>query len=341
MHGSTRCNTAWKAGAVLLMAILSAGTQVGCGSANRYRRAVRPVATKRATVGDLASRLGLEIVESSPARATLRRGAHIVMLFPEPGGRAYVDGKPVRLPGGQYIVAGARSVQFPWALIDRIDAALPEEPVKPSGPKALRPDKPRPKPRQAKLGRVIIDPGHGGRDVGTDVAVRLYGIRLYEKTVNLSVAQAVAKTLKLRGAEVYMTRTRDTFVSLDDRVYAANHLKPKLFVSIHANSMPRTSMRGFLVLRPALSSADSIAAAGAIERHLTAIGMSGEVRKDVRDLRVLRKTTCPAVLVEMAYLSNRYDAIMLTNPKARARIATAIADAVTEYLRKRPPSRRR
>ena len=186
----------------------------------------------------------------------------------------------------------------------------------------------------------MIDAGHGGPDVGTDAAVRLYGVQLYEKTANLAIARAVANTLRLRGAEVRMTRDTDAAVSLDSRVYMANHLKPKLFVSIHANSLGQTSRRGFLVLRPAAASADSLAAAATVERHLAAIGMDGEVRKDVRGLRVLRKTTCPAILVETAYLSNRYDARMLATSQGRTRIATAIADAVTEFLAKRATAAR-
>ena len=344
MHGCQRRDAAWNAAAAALILFLSAGAQVGCVRINTPGRTAGPLAARTATVGDLASRLGLEVVESLSARATLRRGTHTIMLFSGPGGRAYVNGKGVDVPGAGRIVAGYKSVRFPRALIDAIASAMPEDqqPTKPNGAadgKKPRPAKPKPKP--IRLGRVVIDAGHGGHDTGTDAAVRRHGIRLYEKTVNLSVALAVAKMLKLRGAEVRMTRTRDTFVSLDDRVYIANRLRPLLFVSIHANSMAQASMRGFLILRPAAGSADSLDAAATIERHLTRIGLDGEVRRDVRGLRVLRKTTCPAVLVEMSYLSNLYDARMLADPRCRGKIATAIADAVTEFLRKRAPRRRR
>ena len=342
MHGCQRRSAAWKAATIALLAFLGALAQVGCGPVNTRRRSALPVATGGATVGDLASQLALEVVASSPTRATLRRGTDTIMLFSEPGGRAFVNGRPVDVPGAGLIETGRKSVHFPPALINAIAAALPDRPKPPRHkPVASRRKTTPPTPRKPRLGRVVIDAGHGGRDVGTDAAVRLYGIRLYEKTVNLPVAQAVAGILKLRGADVHMTRTRDTFVSLDDRVDLANRLRPKLFVSIHANSMPRTSMRGFLILRPAVASADSLAAAATIERHLAAIGLAGEVRSDVRDLRVLRKTTCPAVLVEMGYLSNRYDAQILADSRWRAKIAAAIANAVTEYLKKRPARRKR
>ena len=344
MHGCQRRSAAWKAATIALLAFLPALAQVGCGPVNTQRRIAPPAATGGATVADLASQLALEIVDSSPTRASLRRGGDTIMLFAEPGGRVYVNGRPVDVPGAGLIESGRKSVHFTPALINAIAAALPDRPTHPKpGPLrvARRKKTIPPGPETPKLGRVVIDAGHGGNDVGTDAAVRLYGIRLYEKTVNLSVALAVAKLMRLRGAEVHMTRTSDTSVSLDARVDMANRLKPKLFVSIHANSMPRTSMRGFLILRPSVASADSLAAAATIERHLVRIGLGGEVRKDVRDLRVLRKTTCPAVLVEMSYLSNRYDAQMLANSHSRAKIAVAIADAITEYLKKRPTRRRR
>ena len=341
MHGCQRRDAAWSAVLLVATVLLAIGS-VGCADYHTSPRGapLRPQVVKTATVLDLASRVGLVIVESSPHRATLRRGDNVVMLFSEPSGRAFVNGRPIDVPSDGRIIVGPKSVRFPPALIDAIASAMPKS--KPIEPRRTPPIKPKPKskPRHLRLGRVMIDAGHGGPDVGTDAAVRLYGVQLYEKTANLAIARAVANTLRLRGAEVRMTRDTDAAVSLDSRVYMANHLKPKLFVSIHANSLGQTSRRGFLVLRPAAASADSLAAAATVERHLAAIGMDGEVRKDVRGLRVLRKTTCPAILVETAYLSNRDDARMLATSQGRTRIATAIADAVTEFLAKRATAAR-
>jgi len=343
MHGCRRRAAAWNAAPIVLVALLAAAVQTGCVQVRTKNPAPLSVTPQRAGLRDLSSELGLVIVESSRARATLRRGADTVMLFAGPGGRAYINGQPLNVPDGGRILAGKTSVHFPPALIDAIADALPRRAPKPT-PSAPRARQPKPKPLKTwpvKLGRVLIDAGHGGHDPGTDVAVRLHAIRLYEKDVNLPVAHAVAKMLKRRGADVHMTRTTDTTVSLERRVSMANRLRPKLLVSIHANSIDDTSMRGFMIIRPAVASADSLDAAATVERHLVKIGLDGEVRKDVRGLRVLRKTTCPAVLIEMGYLSNVYDARMLADSRWRGKIATAIADAVTEFLKKRVASRRR
>jgi N-acetylmuramoyl-L-alanine amidase len=83
-----------------------------------------------------------------------------------------------------------------------------------------------------KLNRVVIDPGHGGHDQGTQ------GPRgLLEKDLVLDVAKRVGKLVEERmGAEVIYTRTDDTFIPLQDRTALANEKKADLFLSIHANS---------------------------------------------------------------------------------------------------------
>jgi len=343
MHGCKRRDAVRNATLLAIIALLTMGTG-GCGSYESFsaRPTPRPPVARTATVRDLVTRVGMTVIDSSHTGASLRRGSHVVMLFPGPGGKAYLDGKPIEIPGGGTIEAHGSELRFPHALVDAIAAALPRP--TPPRPIAITPEhgpKPGVKPLPVKLGRVIIDPGHGGNDPGTDAAVRLYGMQLYEKSVNLAISLAVADMLKRRGVEVRMTRDSDRAVSLDQRVHLANSLKPKLFISIHANSMPQTSRRGFMILRPAVASADSLAAASTVERRLRAIGLGGEVRADTRGLRVLKKTTCPAILVETAYLSNRYDAQLLANPKSRTKIATAIADGITEFLKKRASSPRR
>ena len=85
-----------------------------------------------------------------------------------------------------------------------------------------------------KLGRVVLDPGHGGHDVGTHGASGLC-----EKDVVLDVAQRLGALLEARlGSEVIYTRTDDTFIPLEERTQIANDRKADLFLSIHANSSP-------------------------------------------------------------------------------------------------------
>jgi N-acetylmuramoyl-L-alanine amidase len=80
--------------------------------------------------------------------------------------------------------------------------------------------------------RVIIDPGHGGRDPGAPM--RSTAVR--EKDIALQVALKVGDALRAKGVDVVFTRTRDTLIALDDRGRIANQAKGDVFISIHVNA---------------------------------------------------------------------------------------------------------
>jgi len=91
-----------------------------------------------------------------------------------------------------------------------------------------------------KIGKIVIDPGHGGHDTGT---IGPHGLE--EKDLVLDVSLRLGKLLSSRlGAQVVFTRTDDTFVPLEDRTAIANHEAADLFVSVHANSSRDSDARG-------------------------------------------------------------------------------------------------
>ena len=91
-----------------------------------------------------------------------------------------------------------------------------------------------------KIGRIVIDPGHGGHDTGT---IGPTGLR--EKDVVLDVGLRLKKLLERKvGCEVVMTRSDDTFIPLEERTAIANAKAADLFVSIHANASSDRSARG-------------------------------------------------------------------------------------------------
>src|SRR5208282_5375529 len=91
-----------------------------------------------------------------------------------------------------------------------------------------------------KIGKIVIDPGHGGHDTGT-----VGPTGLEEKSLTLDVAQRLGKLIEQKlGAQVVYTRTDDTFVPLEERTAIANQAKADLFISIHANSSNDPSARG-------------------------------------------------------------------------------------------------
>jgi len=94
-------------------------------------------------------------------------------------------------------------------------------------------------PRASRV-RIVIDPGHGGRDPGAR-----NGRGDAEKTVVFDISRRLAEKLKRNlGVDIYMTRTTDTYVGLEDRKDLANRIEADLFISIHANAAKNSKLYG-------------------------------------------------------------------------------------------------
>ncbi|HLD23668.1 MAG TPA: N-acetylmuramoyl-L-alanine amidase, partial [Sulfuricurvum sp.] len=90
-----------------------------------------------------------------------------------------------------------------------------------------------PRDRSKKI--IVIDPGHGGKDSGA------VGNGFMEKEIVLQISKQLSEKLRAQGYTVYMTRSSDVFIELKDRTKFANDKEADLFVSVHANSIPKTS----------------------------------------------------------------------------------------------------
>ncbi len=181
---------------------------------------------------------------------------------------------------------------------------------------------------------IVIDVGHGGKDTG---AVGINGIQ--EKEVVLNVAKEILnlnKTVLNNRFDIYLTRYKDTLVSLFDRSRLAKVLKTDVFVSLHCNTSQTTS-RGmeFYVHNSAnLNSKESISL-GVHILNESALKLDFEERgAKFADFQVLRETTaiCPAILVEMGFLTNANEANYFLNPKKTRAMALAILLGITNYL---------
>jgi N-acetylmuramoyl-L-alanine amidase len=218
-----------------------------------------------------------------------------------------------------------------------------------------------------KLGRVVIDPGHGGHDQGTEGP---HG--LLEKELVLDVAQRVGKLIEERlGAEVVYTRSDDIFIPLETRTAIANDRKADLFLSIHANSSPvpriagvETYYRNMTTSREALdvaarenaSSQKSIAELQDLIQKV----VQGEKVEESRDFAarvqsslfafsarnfpgtkdrgvkkapfvVLIGAKVPSVLVEIGFLSNSREEALLRKSDYRQKLAEALFRGVSRY----------
>ncbi len=220
-----------------------------------------------------------------------------------------------------------------------------------------------------KIGRIVIDAGHGGHDTGT-----IGPTGLMEKDLCLDVALRLGKIIqqKLPGADVVYTRPDDTFVPLEERTRLANEAKADLFISIHANSSHDAQARGIetyylnlkgsaeameVAARENASSSDGVHDLEDLVKRIARtekIDESREFAQDVQDSlsrnvqkgsrqiknRGVRKAPfvvligadMPSILTEISFLSNPADEKMLKQPEHRQRVAEGIYQGVAGYL---------
>lgn len=173
------------------------------------------------------------------------------------------------------------------------------------------------------VSRVIIDAGHGGKDKGAHRG------SVYEKTLALSVAKRVETLLKAKGIPVTMTRRSDKFVTLTDRALIANRYKDAVFVSIHFNAHVSSRYHGIETYY--YGAEGSKLAAHIHLRMLSRVKGKDRQSRQRKNLAVLRRTQCPAVLVECGYISNPYERQRCITSSYQYSCARAIADGIIAY----------
>lgn len=180
-------------------------------------------------------------------------------------------------------------------------------------------------PEEACGFRVVLDPGHGGRDNGT----RWAGVR--EKDLNLDVAKRVERILRTNGVATYLTRRSDYYLSLSTRASRANRYRDSVYVSIHFNAAANRSATG---IETFYLSANGRRLGYQIQnRMVSRLGTKNRGLKK-RGFAVLRKTHGPAVLVECGFLSNSWERSRCKSTRYRQRVAQAIADGILYYRRR-------
>lgn len=174
---------------------------------------------------------------------------------------------------------------------------------------------------------ILIDAGHGGIDSG---AVSQDGLQ--EKDVVLDIARSIIawnKGLLEAKYDIYLTRSTDTLISLDDRTKLAKHLKPDVFVSLHCNHSNDFRVKG-IELYTYGSNELSLLYAETISNELNQkLGFKIREVKQA-DFQVLRETKgfCPAILLELGYLSNVHESDYLKSKEKRKAMALAILMAI-------------
>lgn len=176
---------------------------------------------------------------------------------------------------------------------------------------------------------IIIDPGHGGKQAGAaydERSERFDGLR--EKDFNLGVGLFAELMLTISGVRSRMTRERDRFVSLKDRVKETKVYLPDAYVSIHADAFSGDA-EGFTVYH----NADGLSLAIHIGQNIAA-EFPDQRNRGVKSATyyVLRKTAVPAVLVECGFVSSLEERVRLRRPENQYKYALAITQGVNLWL---------
>ncbi len=186
--------------------------------------------------------------------------------------------------------------------------------------------------------KIVIDPGHGGEDSG---AIGPSGVT--EKSITLQIAKEVEKMLKEAGAKVIMTRTTDTEVSpkhrqatdvdeLQARCDVANKAKADIFISIHMDSFTSREASGTTGYYYTKGSAASKRLAASIQSELVA-----QLKTTSRGIRtcnfyVVKHTKMPAMLIEVAFVSNPKEEKLLTSKKGVQKAAVGIVKGISDFF---------
>lgn len=172
---------------------------------------------------------------------------------------------------------------------------------------------------------VVIDPGHGGSDPGAKSILNRWE-KEFTLSVGLKMKTLLEKELKIK---VHLTRTGDTYPTLEERVQFANALKADLFLSIHANSAGATvSGTETYYYRD-----NSATLANIIHKHLISATKLKDRGVKTAAYKVIKDTTMPAVLIEAGFLTNTSDATMLYNDASQTKIATELVAGIKEFLK--------
>jgi len=216
--------------------------------------------------------------------------------------------------------------------------------------------------------KVVIDPGHGGKDPG---AIGYQGVK--EKNIVLDIAFSIREELENNGIEVVMTRDRDIFVPLAKRAKIANQSNADFFISIHANAAKQHRAGGIEIFYMSEASDEDAKAMANLENlalkyedpnfsndfknangivgdliyqekileskelaNCVILGIAKRANTKYRGVKsarfyVLKYTNMPSILVEVGFVTNKHEALKLSNDNHRESIAHGIVSGILKY----------
>lgn len=174
--------------------------------------------------------------------------------------------------------------------------------------------------------KVAVDAGHGGENIGAAGVTS----NIEEKNYTLKIAKELEKALKKEKAQVFMTRERDTTLSMIERTQMLRQWDPNFLISIHLNSSSKDTMRGvstyyrYIGFRPLTQF---------ILKRMQELGLKEYGNVGSFNFSLSGPTEFPNCLVEVAFLSNKQDEKRILNPAFHRQVAAKIVAGIKDWLR--------
>ncbi|MCX6096402.1 MAG: N-acetylmuramoyl-L-alanine amidase [Candidatus Bipolaricaulota bacterium] len=177
---------------------------------------------------------------------------------------------------------------------------------------------------------VVIDPGHGGKDPGATAADGAT-----EKEITREIAELVfLRLLDYPELRVVLSRQGDEYIYPSDRVLEANRLGADVYVSIHCNAHSSSSISG---VETFVDEGDGPSSSSWRLARLLQSSLLAETRAEDRGVKqaplYIRHATMAAALIEVGFLTHRYESKLLESLSYQSRVADGIQKAVTGFLR--------
>lgn len=172
---------------------------------------------------------------------------------------------------------------------------------------------------------IVLDPGHGGIDPGTKSI-----LGTPEKTLTLETAKAVEQKLVSSGANVIMTRTDDTFISLQQRAEFSNQNHADAFISFHYNWSKDPLVNGLTGFFYQTSKSSTLATD--LLNEIVNETKLNNVGTKLNNLSVLRNNLQPSTLIELGFVSNKQDDSVIESPAYRDNVAEGVYQGLLDYF---------
>lgn len=166
---------------------------------------------------------------------------------------------------------------------------------------------------------VLIDPGHGGKDLGS----------LNEKSLNLEIANQLIELAKSSDIRIVSTRNSDIFISLNERIKIIDRIKPDLLLSLHCNASENSKQNGVEGYYSTNNLYDKVSKSFIeilVQKQLESDNENGNIKSV--NFVILKNPKVPSVLLELGFLTNDMDSERLNDKKQQKIIASRILDGL-------------